>query len=125
MQDKIRPLSNRLLVKPIMGRTVTDTGLLIPLPKTTFTPDSKPTEQTTVGAVVSIGPGKYDKRGNRRSPDARIGDIVTFSDTCGRPVEWEGEKYLFIREDDIVGMLPAPTDVEVLYQKTQSEYIHG
>ncbi len=61
-----------------------------------------------------MGPGKDSKRG-RRAPDVRIGEVVTFSDTCGYLAEIDGEQYRIIREDDVVGYTDPDVKVEVLY----------
>ena len=53
------------------------------------------------GRVVATGPGPWLKNGTRRPVDVRIGDVVHFSDSCGKPYQ-DGDKTLyFIREDDI------------------------
>lgn len=82
---------------------------------TTFVADKEKTEQVTVGEVIAIGEGKYNKKGQRRRVDVPIGSWVCFSDTCGKPIEEDGVEYLFIREDDVYGYLPEPTSVEHIY----------
>lgn len=111
----IRPLSNRIVVEPIQGEGQTPSGLYVPLPKTTFTKSGKPEVQITVGRVLAVGPGKDHKKG-RRPPDVKLGEVVTFSDTCGAQVKVDGKMYRIIREDDIVGYTDEKTAVEVVYR---------
>lgn len=89
----IRPLQNRILIDPI--RQSNQKGdLWVPTEKTTFAYEkpNAPVEAITRGRVVA----KADKvRG------VEIGDVVQFSDSCGRPVDHDGHRYLFIREDDV------------------------
>lgn len=78
---------------------------------TTFVAETSKTKQVTVGEVIAVGPGKYDKRGKRRPPETPVGSLVCFSDTCGK----DADGYLMIREDDVYGYLPEPTSVEHIY----------
>lgn len=89
----IRPLANRLLIDPILPPQEMG-GLWVPPPSTTFRYD-RPNEAAvaiTRGTVRALGP---DVR------DVDVGDVVQFSDSCGRPVEHDGHRYLFIRMDDV------------------------
>ncbi len=89
----IRPLQNRILIDPIYQDHFRG-DLWVPAEKTTFAYEApnKPIEAVTRGRVVA----KAEKvRG------VSVGDVVQFSDSCGRPVEHEGKRYLFIREDDV------------------------
>lgn len=89
----IRPLANRLLIDPIQPSEMRG-DLWVPPDATTFRYD-RPNERVTAitrGTVAAIGPDVSD---------VSIGDVVQFSDSCGRPVVHEGRAYLFIRLDDI------------------------
>lgn len=109
----IRPTSNRILIEPIEQQTLLDWGFELPKAKTTFARRGGNEIQVTMGKVLAVGPGKDDKRGRRRPPDVPIGELVTFSDSCGQEVEHEGKRYIFIREDDIVGFVDKPCDLHV------------
>lgn len=111
----IKPLGNRILIKPIANTEFSDGGIYKGSPMTTFVQDKAKTEQVTVGEVLAVGEGDYNRKGIRRAPEPPIGSLVCFSDTCGKPVKEDGEDYLFIREDDVYGYLPSPTSVEHVY----------
>lgn len=89
----IRPLQNRLLIDPIRQDQFRG-DLWVPAEKTTFAYEkpNAPVEAITRGRVVARADAV-------RGVD--VGDVVQFSDSCGRPVEHEGKRYLFIREDDV------------------------
>lgn len=108
----LQPLSNRVLVKPIENSGYSKGGIFIDKPKSEFqrSGDQKYV-QRCVGEVMAVGPGKYGKKGLRRKPDVAIGSMVSFSDSCGHAVEYEGENYIFIREDDIMFLMDDKTDV--------------
>lgn len=89
----IRPLADRLLIDPILPETEQN-GLWVPPETTTFRYD-RPNEAAvaiTRGTVKAMGP-------NAR--DVSVGDVVQFSDSCGRPFDHDGHRYLFIRTDDV------------------------
>ena len=106
----IRPLSDRILVKPIENKESSKGGVYIPKATTTFVADRSKCVQTTIGKVIAIGSG------NPRKPDVRLDSIVVFSDTCGKRVKHENEEYLFIREQDVIGFLNNEVNVELVYR---------
>ena len=89
----IRPLADRLLIDPILPETEKN-GLWVPPETTTFRYD-RPNE-----AAVAITRGVVKAKGPE-ARDVEIGDVVQFSDSCGRPIEHDGHRYLFIRTDDV------------------------
>lgn len=112
----IRPLSDRIVVKPIENPEYSKGGIYTDRAKTSFTQDVSNSYQTTVGKIVAVGPGKYSKKGNRRPVQAQVGDIIAFSDSCTRRVEIEGEDYLFLREPSIAFFMDDPVAVEHVYE---------
>ena len=110
----IKLLSDRILVKPIENSEYSTGGIYTDRAKTTFTQQGK-SYQTTVGEVVAVGVGKYNKKGIKRPPEAEIGDIVVFSDTCSRKVNVEGEDYLILREPSIAFFMDKAATVEHVY----------
>jgi chaperonin GroES len=93
---KIRPLNDRLLVKRLAEETKTAGGIIIP-----DSAKEKPAE----GKVVAVGPGKLNDQGVRVALQVTAGDSVLFSKYGGTDVKLDGEDYLIMREDDILGVL--------------------
>ena len=95
---KIRPLNDRILVKRLEGEERTAGGIIIP-----DTAKEKPAE----GEVVAVGPGKLNDAGERVAMDVAVGDRVLFSKYGGSEVKLDGEDFLIMREDDILGVIQA------------------
>jgi chaperonin GroES len=93
---KIRPLNDRLLVKRLAEEEKTAGGIIIP-----DSAKEKPAE----GEVVAVGPGKAADNGERITLQVAVGDKVLFSKYGGTDVKLDGEDYLIMREDDILGIL--------------------
>ncbi|CAK8724408.1 co-chaperone GroES [Desulfobulbus sp. US1] len=94
----IRPLNDRILVKRLEEETQTAGGIIIP-----DSAKEKPAE----GEVVAVGPGKMNDAGQRAAMDVQTGDRVLFSKYGGTDVKFDGQDYLIMREDDILGVLAA------------------
>jgi len=93
---KIRPLNDRILVKRLEGEEKTAGGIIIP-----DSAKEKPAE----GEIISVGPGKLNDKGERVAMDVKPGDRVLFSKYGGTDVKIDGEDYLIMREDDILGVV--------------------
>jgi chaperonin GroES len=93
---KIRPLNDRLLVKRLEEEAKTAGGIIIP-----DSAKEKPAE----GQVVAVGPGKLNDKGDRVALQVKAGDRVLFSKYGGTDVKLDGEDYLIMREDDILGVV--------------------
>ncbi|MHB8788308.1 MAG: co-chaperone GroES [Desulfobulbaceae bacterium] len=93
---KIRPLNDRVLVKRLEEEQKTAGGIIIP-----DTAKEKPAE----GQVVAVGPGKLNNKGERVSMDLKAGDRVLFSKYGGTEVKIDGDDFLIMREDDILGVV--------------------
>jgi len=93
---KIRPLNDRLLVKRLAEEEKTAGGIIIP-----DSAKEKPAE----GEVVAVGPGKTGDNGERVAMQVAAGDKVLFSKYGGTDVKIEGDDYLIMREDDILGII--------------------
>lgn len=93
---KIRPLNDRILVKRLAEIEKTKGGIIIP-----DSAKEKPAE----GEVIAVGPGKLDDKGKRVAPDLKKGDRVLFSKYGGTEVKLDGNDYLIMREDDILGVV--------------------
>lgn len=95
---KIRPLQDRILVKRITEEEKTKGGIIIP-----DTAKEKPQE----AQVVAVGNGKLLDNGQIKPLDVKVGDRILFSKYSGSEIKVEGEEYLIIREDDVLGVVNA------------------
>ena len=93
---KIRPLNDRILVKRLEEEQMTKGGIIIP-----DSAQEKPAE----GEIVAVGNGKMDDSGKRIAIEVKVGEKVLFSKYGGTEVKIEGEDYLIMREDDILGVI--------------------
>lgn len=93
---KLRPLNDRILIQRVESEEKTVGGIIIP-----DSAKEKPSE----GKVAAIGPGKRNKKGERIPLDLKEGDKVLFSKYGGTEVKLDGEDYLIMREDDILGVV--------------------
>ena len=93
---KIRPLNDRILVKRLEEEEKTAGGIIIP-----DSAKEKPAE----GEIVAVGPGKMNDTGERAAMDVKVGDRVLFSKYGGTDVKLDGDDFLIMREDDILGVI--------------------
>jgi chaperonin GroES len=93
---KVRPLHDRILLKRIEEKESIKGGILIP-----DTAKEKPQE----GLVVAVGNGKILENGTRISLEVKEGDRVLFGKYSGTEIKLDGEEYLIVREDDVLGIL--------------------
>ena len=96
MAINVKPLADRVLVKPLEEKEVKKGGIIIP-----DTAKEKPQE----GEVVALGTGKVDEQGKKIEFTVKKGDRVLISKYGGTEIKYEGENYLIMREDDILGIL--------------------
>jgi chaperonin GroES len=93
---KIKPMNDRVLVLRVAEVQKTAGGIIIP-----DTAKEKPQE----GKVVSVGPGKVSDDGKRVALEVKKGDRVLFSKYSGTEIKIDGVEHVFMREDDILGIL--------------------
>jgi chaperonin GroES len=93
---KLRPLHDRILVKRMEEETKTKGGIIIP-----DSAKEKPAE----GEIVACGNGKSGDDGKVISLDVKVGDKILFGKYGGTEVKIEGEEYLIMREDDVLGVI--------------------
>ena len=98
MKLKIRPLGDRILAQRLdEDKEQRSTGGII-IPDTA---KEKPME----GKVAAIGPGRRNEDGSHQKMDLRIGDRILMSKYAGTEVKIEGDEYLILREDDVLGVI--------------------
>ncbi|ACL05925.1 MULTISPECIES: co-chaperone GroES [Desulfatibacillum] len=93
---KLQPLADRILVKRLAEETKTKGGIIIP-----DTAKEKPAE----GEIVAVGPGRNAEDGTKIALEVKVGDRVLFGKYSGTEVKIEGEEYLIMREDDVLGIV--------------------
>ena len=95
MTEKLEPLGDRVVVKPIEQEQMTKSGIIIP-----DTAKEKPQE----GEIIAVGPGKVLDNGTRVKMDLKKGDRVIFTRYGGTEVKLDGETHLIIHESDILAV---------------------
>ena len=97
MATNIKPLHDRVIIRRIEDSTnQTAGGLFIP-----DTAKEKPQE----GEVIAVGEGKYKEDGTRQTLDVKAGDRILFGKYSGSEIKLDGEEYLIMREDEILGII--------------------
>lgn len=96
MALKLKPLGDRLVVKPLESEEVTPSGIVLP-----ETAKEKPQK----GEVMAVGPGARDEDGKRIAMDVKVKDKVLFAKYAGTEFKIDGEKLLILRESDILAIL--------------------
>ena len=92
----LRPLEDRVIVKPAKAEEVTKSGIVLP-----DTAQEKPQR----GTVVAVGPGKMKDDGERAAVDVKVDDVVIYSKYGGTDIKLEGEEYKILRADDIYAVV--------------------
>ena len=92
----LKPLYDRVVVKPIEAEEVTAGGIYIP---------DNAKEKPTKGEVLAVGEGKALDNGTLRTPKVKVGDKVIYGQYAGSAYKHEGTEYKIIREDDILAIL--------------------
>jgi chaperonin GroES len=92
----LRPLHDRILVERIEEGEQKIGGIIIP-----DTAKEKPQQ----GKVIAVGAGKADKDGKRIPLDVKSGDTILFGKYSGQEIKIEGEEYLIMREDEVLGVV--------------------
>ncbi len=93
---KLRPMQDRIIVKRLEEESKTAGGIFIP-----ETAKEKPQK----GEVVAVGNGKKTDDGKVIPLDVKVGEKVLFGKYAGTEIKVEGEEYLIMREDDILGVM--------------------
>ena len=93
---QLRPLGDRVLVKPDKAEQKTAGGLYI---------SSGAQEKPQRGKVIAVGAGKLDDKGERIPMDVKVGDVVIYGKYGGNEVKVDGEDYLLMRDSDIYAIV--------------------
>ena len=96
MSVSIKPLEDRIVVRPMAAEQVTSSGLVIP-----DTAQEKPQE----AEVIAVGPVRVDDKGTRIPVDVSVGDMVIFSKYGGTELKYNGEEYLVLSARDVLAIV--------------------
>ena len=96
MPTNLKPLGDRVVLKPKPKPPVTPSGIVLP-----DTVNERPQE----GTVVAVGPGRYLDSGKRVEPEVKSGDEVLFAKYAGTEVKVDDEDYLVIRENELLAVV--------------------
>jgi chaperonin GroES len=92
----VKPLEDRVLVKPIEAESKTDSGLYLP---------ETAKERPMQGKVVATGPGKLLDNGKRAQLSVKKGDTVVYGKYAGSEIEIKNVKHLILRENELLGVI--------------------
>ena len=93
MAESLKPLADRVVVKPSEKERVSKGGIVLP-----DTAKEKPQE----GKVIAVGEGRLSEDGKRLPMDVKVGDIVIYAKYGGTEIKIEDEEFMILRESDIL-----------------------
>ncbi len=93
---KIKPLGDRILVKPAPAEDKTKGGIILP---------DTAKEKPVVGEVVAIGPGRKSDDGKLLTPEVKVGDKILYGKYSGTETTIDGKEYLIMRESDVFAIV--------------------
>ncbi len=93
---KIKPLADRVVVKPLEAEEKTKGGLYVP---------DTAKERPQQGEIVAVGPGRITDEGKKIPIDVKVGDKILYGKYSGTEVTYDGIEYLIMRESDIFAII--------------------
>ena len=93
---KLKPLADRVIVKQVEAEEKTKSGIYLP---------DAAKEKPTQGKIIAVGPGKLDEKGKRMEVGVRNGEVVYYGRYSGTEVDVDGEKFVILRESDLLGVV--------------------
>ncbi len=93
---KIRPLDDQVVIKPSEAEEKTAGGILLP---------DAAREKPQIGKVVAVGPGRILEDGKRAKMNVKKNDEVVYPKYIGSDIEIDGQKYIILKEDNILGII--------------------
>ena len=94
---KIKPLGDKVVVKPISQEEITKSGIVLP--------DTADKERPEQGEIVAVGPGKFLDNGQRANMNVAVGQKVLFKKYSPDEFKIDGEELLVLSEGDIIGII--------------------
>ena len=92
----VKPLEDRILIKPIEAETKTKSGIFLP---------ESAKEKPMQGKVVALGPGKLLDNGERVKPSVKKGDTVVYGKYAGTEIEIKNVAHVIMRESELLGLI--------------------
>jgi chaperonin GroES len=92
----VKPMEDRILLKPMEAEDKTAGGIIIP---------DNAKEKPQKGEVIAAGPGKISEKGSRIEMTLKKGDKVLYGKYSGTEITVDGEEYLIVRESDVLAVL--------------------
>ena len=92
----VKPLEDRVLIKPLEPEKKTTSGIFLP---------ESAKEKPMQGKVVAVGPGKLLDSGERVVPSVKKGDTVVFGKYAGTEIEIKNTKHMIMRESELLGLI--------------------
>jgi chaperonin GroES len=92
----VKPLADRILVKPLEAEEKTKGGIIIP---------DNAKEKPQKGEVVAVGPGKISDNGQKIAMELKKGDKVLYGKYSGTEVTVDGQEYLIVKESDVLAVI--------------------
>ena len=93
---KLRPLDDRVIIKQSEAEEKTAGGIILP---------DTAKEKPQIGKVIAVGPGKTLDNGKRAEMSVKKNDTVIYAKYMGNEIEIDGEKYVILKESDILGIV--------------------
>jgi chaperonin GroES len=93
---KLRPLGDRVVIKPIAREEMTKSGIVLP-----DTAKEKPQE----GTIVAAGPGRLNDEGEREPMDVKVGDKVLYAKYAGTEFKVDNDEFLIVSQKDILAVV--------------------
>ena len=95
-KTSVRPLEDRVLVKPTEAETKTKSGIFLP---------ESATEKPMTGKVIAVGPGKLNDDGGRTELSVKKGDTVIYGKYAGTEVDIDGVEHMIVKENELLGII--------------------
>ena len=92
----LKPLGDRLVIKPIEQDEQTTTGIFLP---------ESAKEKPQQGKVVAAGPGARNEKGERLNMEVKVDDTVLYARYAGTSIKLEGQEYLILKETDVLAIV--------------------
>ena len=92
----LKPLSDRILVKPVEAEEKTESGIIVP-----DTAKEKPMR----GEIIAAGPGKVSSEGKVLPMNVKVGDVVLYGKYSGTEFKMDNQEYLIINESDVLAII--------------------